>query len=78
MALRSLGFAPVCMCGGWTHWAYIDHKEPLSEMLKVGYFNQTIALVNTGDLITLVAQDTTAQRYIFINKGEVILMELEK
>lgn len=78
MAFRSLGFAPVSLVGGWTHWVHIDHNEPVAEMCKVGYFNQTIALVNTGDLITLVGSDTVKQMYIFINNGEVILMELSK
>lgn len=78
MAFKNLNLAVACMCSDWTNFVYRDTHEDTTEMEKIGYFNPVATILNTGDLITLVGKDTVKQKYVFINKGEVILMELGK
>lgn len=78
MAFTNNKLSVIIMCGGWTHWLYNNKQETVTDIKQVGYFNPMIAIMSTGDLITLVGKDTVEQKYIFINNGEVVLMELGK
>lgn len=78
MAFLNSKLGVVSYCNDWSQWVYRNIAENTSEMEKIGYFNPVISILNTGDLMFLVGKDTVKQKYVFINNGEVILMELGK
>ena len=60
---------------GHTQWAYKTQHQ-LSEALSPGYFDNAIRLFARGDVITVIASDGVAMRWINTTSGRVVLKEM--
>ena len=60
---------------GHTQWAYKTQHQ-LSEALSPGYFDNAIRLFARGDVITVIASDGVAMRWIDTMHGFLVLREM--
>lgn len=63
---------------GWTMWFYKNCEDTAEEMAAENYFQEIAHLLKTGDVIYLVAKDTTKQMYFVVEDNNVKLQELGK
>lgn len=73
MAFKNSKLGVVAYYGGWSMWLYrADTEESLNEVLGDGYFNNTVTLMNSGDVIIINHNNETAIRVININNDRVV------
>lgn len=73
MAFKNSKLGVVSYYGGWSMWLYhTDAEESLNEVLGDGYFNKTVTLMNSGDVIIINHNNETAIRVININNDRVV------
>ena len=73
MAFKNNKLGVATYCNGWSLWYYrADAQENLNEVLGDGYFNNTVTLMNSGDVIIINHNNETAIRVININNDRVV------
>lgn len=76
MAFRSKNMSVIAYANGFTLWHYATNDDSFTDICSIGYFNDMITLVNTGDIVIINAENDTGMRKISIENGTVLLEPL--
>ena len=64
MLFQNKNLSVIAYANGVTIWLYVDHNINIDKMEKEGFFNKVKDLMNVGDPIYLVAQDTVKHMWV--------------
>lgn len=64
MAFENKNLSVIAFANSVTIWLYVDRSISIDEMEKEGFFDKVKYLMNFGDPIYLVAQDTVKHMWV--------------
>lgn len=64
MSFQNKNLTVIACANNVTIWLYVDHNLSIDKMEKEGFFDKVKYLMNVGDPIYLVAQDTVKHMWI--------------
>ena len=62
--MKNKNLSVVAYANGWTLWLYSDLSISIDEVEKEGFFDKVKDLMNIGDAMWLVCQDTVKHKWI--------------
>lgn len=76
MAFKNRDLSVIGYANGFTLWHYKSYEDKLEDVCNLGYFNNVMTLVNTGDVIIINGKDLTGIRMMELVGEEVWIREL--